>query len=229
MATGDAAVRKSIPTTLEIERFDPTKGPWTPWLLQFEGAMKIFNIENKARVPYLLHYVGSAPFAVLYNRLSPDNPYEARYDVIKKTLQEFYEPKPQPVAENYKLMTRKQQEGESIMDYVAALQQLSLNCKLGDALKIVLRNVFVCGIRNKRIQNRLLEVQDIGDITWEKAIQLASTMETSEKGTKQIQGEEATALVSTGATKKRIPSYQDKTKKFSNANNKSSVAKKRAQ
>ena len=211
-----AIATASVPSTLVIERFDPGKGPWTPWLLQFEGALKIFQVPDKDKVHYILHYIGSAAFNVLFSRLSPSNPYETNYDVIKKTLQEYYEPKPQSMAENYKWMTRKQQDGESIMDYVTSLQKLSLNCKLGDALKIVLRNVFVCGIRNKRIQNRLLEAQDVEDFTLEKAVQMASSMELSEKGTRQMQGEE-TAVVST--SKKKMSTDKSLYKKNTRGNN----------
>lgn len=41
-------------------------------------------------------------------------------------------------------MQRKQQEGESVQDFTAALQKLSLNCELGEYTKTELRNYFSC-------------------------------------------------------------------------------------
>lgn len=136
-------------------------------------------------------------------------------------MEKFYEAKPLEIAENFKLMQRKQAEDESIQEFATALRKLSLNCELGDQTDKIIRNFFVMGIRNKRTQNRLLETPDL---TFEKAIQIATAMELSEKETCRFQGEKATALVSGGTRKKTT--FKDKSKKSSNTGSKSNFTKK---
>ncbi|KMQ85464.1 hypothetical protein RF55_15974, partial [Lasius niger] len=198
---------QQVPITFNIDSFDPNKISWTQWLKRFKGALGIFEIAESKKVPYLLHFVGTAAFKMLSNRLAPEDPYEKTFDDIAKLLQEFYEPETLEVAENFKLMQRKQQEGESVQDFLVALQKLSINCKMGNYTNTGIRNYFILGLKNKRIQNRLLETKDL---TLEKAIQTATAMELSEMGTKQCRGEEAIAKVG-HSTKK--PVYKDKFKK----------------
>lgn len=218
MAEGGNAENKmaispaTIPTTFAIEPFDPTVTKWSRWLERMEGAFKISQITEGNKLTFLLHYLGPTIYDVLADRLTPESPYSKTYAEITKKLQEFYEPKPLAAAENYKLMQRKQQEGESVRDFLAALQKLSLNCKLGQHADTMIQNCFICGLRNKRIQNRLLEIEDLN---LERTIQIATTMELSEKSTKQLRGEEAIAAV--GSATRKAAYCKDKslqTKKF---------------
>lgn len=65
--------------TFSIEPFDVTATNWDRWLQRLEGAFKIFNIQEDVRIPYLLHYVGSASFEMLCDRISPEDPYTQTY------------------------------------------------------------------------------------------------------------------------------------------------------
>lgn len=88
---------------------------------------------------------------------------------------------------------------------MAALQKLSLHCKLGDYLKTELRNQFVYGLRNQRIQGRLLET---ANLTMESALKTASGMELAEKGISELKSEAAVTVDFVGAgakvSKKRM-------------------------
>lgn len=158
-------------------------------------------------------YLGAEAFEVLCDQLGQADPYEETYDAIKKRLKEFYESESLEASENFKLYKRKQQEGESIQDYVAALQKLSLKCNLVDCVG-TLRNYFIFGLRDKRMQSRILKTKNL---TLDKAVEIASSMELSEQGTKQMQGEEAAAVVG-ASSKKATAAYKDKSKKFVRAN-----------
>lgn len=43
-------------------------------------------------------------------------------------MTEHYMPTPLEIAENYCFQMRKQQEGESLQDFAAAIHKLSINC-----------------------------------------------------------------------------------------------------
>ncbi|XP_011883709.1 PREDICTED: uncharacterized protein LOC105570867 [Vollenhovia emeryi] len=181
-------------TTFTIEPFDTALGLFSRWLMRLEGAFKIFSITEEARVPYLLHYVGAVAFNILSDRLSPQNPQDTGYDELTRILKEFYDPVTLEIAEVYKLHQRKQEEGETAQEYSAALHRIALKCNFGTFIKTAIRNVFVCGLRNRKAQGRLLEMRDL---SLHPAVQTAATIELSERGTKNLQGEVGVAQVQT--------------------------------
>lgn len=122
-------------------------------------------------------------FDVLCDRLDPVDPFIQPYDVIVQKLEEFYEPAPLEIAENYRFYQKKQSEGESVQQFVAALHKLSIHCKFGDYLKTALCNQFVFGLLNKKVQARLLEKKDLN---FDEAVKIAITMELSEKSSQQM-------------------------------------------
>lgn len=134
---------------------------------------------------------------MICNKCAPENPYDHNYNDLVTKLQEFYAPTPLEIAENFRFQQRRQLESESILQYVAALQKLSINCNFGPYLKTALRNQFVFGMKSTRIQSRLLESRDL---TFDKAVQLATSLEMSAKDTDQLQG--STALVQLADSKK---------------------------
>lgn len=121
---------------------------------------------------------------MIYNKCAPEDPYAQSYETLVGKLKDFYAPAPLEIAENFRFHQRRQQEGESILQYVATLQKLSITCNFGPFLKTALRNQFVFGIKSTRIQSRLLEMKNL---TFDKAVELATSMEMSAKDTDQLQ------------------------------------------
>lgn len=134
--------------------------------------------------PYLLHYVGPSAFDILCDRLDPADPFVQEYETLTAKLEEFYDPAPLEIAENFKFHQRRQAEGESVQQFAAALHKLSLHCKFGNYLKTALRNQLIFGLSSKKIQTRLLERREL---TYEEALQIATTMELSELGATSLQ------------------------------------------
>lgn len=149
-------VRPTILGSFAVKAFDPATTTWKRWLQRLWGAFIVFGITGSARVPYLLHYVGPAAFDVLCNRLDPEDPFTQSFHTLIKKLEEFYAPAPLEIAENYKFYQRKQAEGESVQQFVAALHKLSIYCKFGHYLKTALRNQVMFGLLNKKARARLL-------------------------------------------------------------------------
>lgn len=193
MAQPSAEERPAIPGSFAIEAFDPSTTTWKRWVQRLQGAFLIFGIKDDARVPYLLHYVGASAFDVLCDRLDPADPFVQPYDTLVLKLEEFYASTPLEIAENYRFHQRKQCEGESVQQFVAALHKLSIHCKFGNYLKTALRNQFVFGLLNKKAQARLLERKDLD---FDDAVKIAVTMELSEKSSMQMKdaGPSSTSL-----------------------------------
>lgn len=79
---------------------------------------------------------------------------------------------------------------------MAALQKLSLHCKFGEYLNTELRNQFVFGLKNQRIQTRLLETRNL---TRDFALKTACAMDLTEIGINQFKVEAAAAVNFVGA------------------------------
>ena len=94
-------------------------------------------------------------------------------------------PKPNPIAERFRFNTRDRQPEESVANYVAELRRLTEHCEYGISLNDMLRDRLVCGIKHDRIQQCLLS--EGAELTLEKALQIAQSMESAIKQSTGIQ------------------------------------------
>lgn len=176
--------KMAIANPLQVDIFDPGRQPLGRWLQRLEGTFRGFQIREEAdQVAYLLHFVGVEAFGILCDRLNPVDPYTQPYSTLIEKLKEFYEPEPLEIADIY---TRRKRPEENAQEYIAARQKLLLHCKFGEYLQIELRNHFVFGLRNQRIQSRLLET---AKLTRESALKITCGMELAEKGVSKLKDE----------------------------------------
>ena len=103
----------------------------------------------------------------------PSKPSDKSLEGITQQLLEHFKPKHQVVAERFKIYNAKQEEDESISNFLVRLKHLASTCEFGSFLKRALRDKFVCGLKDDRIQEKLLS-KDKG---LEEAIKIAKAME----------------------------------------------------
>ncbi|GFX55977.1 retrovirus-related Pol polyprotein from transposon 412 [Trichonephila clavipes] len=85
-----------------------------------------------------------------------------------------------------KFLNRKQTEGEGMSTYIAELRALAMDCDYDkDVLNIMLRDLFVSGLRVKMILDGLFEEDNIN---LEKTLNIALAMEKAFKGANDIMG-----------------------------------------
>ena len=70
-------------------------------------------------------------------------------------------PKPIVIAERFRFHKRNQMEGEKFKSYVAVIQKLAEHCDFGTSLSDTLRDRLLCGMRDEKVQRRLLSRQDL--------------------------------------------------------------------
>lgn len=177
-AAGNAA-GAGIPPTFNFEPFDRTKTKWGRWVKRLEGAMRLFGVNNNVMQSVLLHYMGSETYNILADNVSPDEPENQTYQQIVDVLGNYYDPEPLEMVELWKFRSRTQMEGESIAEFITALQREAKYCKFGDYLQNALRNQLVFGLRNQRIRSRLIEEKAL---TFDKAKDISLAMEASGEG-----------------------------------------------
>ena len=100
-----------------------------------------------------------------------------------KKMKEHREPQPSVIVCRFQFNIRKQQAGETVAEYVAALRKAAEFCGYGDSLSEMLCDRLVCGITDTSVQKRLLAEKDL---TLDKAVSLAQSVEIAEKGAKDL-------------------------------------------
>ena len=93
-------------------------------------------------------------------------------------MREHQNPTPSAIVQRYKFNSRNQQANEGVADFIAELRQIAKHCDYQDKLDDMLRDRLVSGVRNERIQRRLLAEPDL---TFARAKEIAVGMETAEK------------------------------------------------
>lgn len=87
------------------------------------------------------------------------------------------------IAERFRFHHVKQKPEESEANFLATLRNLAKDCAFGTFLESALRNGFVIGFQDQRIQTKLLAE---ATLTLDSAFKLASSMESATQQTKQL-------------------------------------------
>ena len=80
--------------------------------------------------------------------------------------------------QRYNFKSWSQRDGELVSQFVSELCKLTEHCDFGNSLKDMLRDHLVCGIRDVRVQWRLLAK---AGLTYAKVFGLAQTSELVER------------------------------------------------
>ena len=167
-----------------ITQFVPGEEDWTAYVERLNYyfiANEVTGVAKKRSI--LLSACGPKTYKLIRSLVPADKIDETAYDELVKLVQQYYDPKPSKIVQRYKFNTRARRDGESVATYVASLRELAEHCGYGETLQEMLRDRLVCGVRHVGIQKRLLAEKDL---TYEKAYELALTMEAAERDTKDL-------------------------------------------
>ncbi|XP_026006848.1 synaptotagmin-14 isoform X1 [Astatotilapia calliptera] len=171
--------------------FDPKNQTWdeyTEILEQFFVANGIDDAEKQRAI--LISVVGAATYSLMRNLLSPAKPKDKTFQELVLLMKNHFDPKPSEIVQRYKFDSRSRKPNETVMEYVAELRRLAQDCNYGNTLQQMLRDRIVCGIKEDRIQRRLLSEIDL---TFDKALSIAVAMETANKNAQDLQTSGASA------------------------------------
>ena len=142
------------------------------------GIGDVSGDDKAKRRAILLSVCGSKVYKLMCDLLAPAKPKEKSYQELVKLIQDHLAPKPSEIVQKFKFNNRFRNEGESVADFVAALRNLAEHCEYKDTLEMMLRDRIVCGIRDEKIQRRLLVEKEL---TFAKAYEIATSMEITSK------------------------------------------------
>ncbi|KAK8756643.1 hypothetical protein V5799_000656 [Amblyomma americanum] len=164
-----------------------TNASWDEYVERLEmfcEANQITKEEQKRAV--LLSSCGEEVYGLIVTLVKPERPTAATYEEIKTAVRKHLHPKPSELYARFLFYRRNQAAEESVADYVTALRKLAEDCGFGSAqlpLDVMMRDRFVCGLRNEGVQQRLLAEHSL---TFKFAYDLATTAEATAKQQRDI-------------------------------------------
>lgn len=127
----------------------------------------------------IVHYIGLPALRKLNQLLYPKTHKDVTYEVVVTKLKTYFSPKRNRIAQSVDFFKRNQQEFEKVADFAVELQALSKYCVFGDFLDKALRDKFIAGITNAKIQGELMNSED--NSTFEQAVAKAKVLEQIEE------------------------------------------------
>uniref|UniRef100_A0A1X7VMV4 CCHC-type domain-containing protein n=1 Tax=Amphimedon queenslandica TaxID=400682 RepID=A0A1X7VMV4_AMPQE len=165
----------------QISEYQPDVEPYNTYEQRVRVFLRANKIDDDVAVDVFLSIIGAANFFLLASLVSPDKPTDRSLGDLLAMLRNHFSQKRVTIAERFRFHDRSQKEEESVAVFAAELRRLAAYCKFGHHLNQALRDRFVCGLKNVRIQKKLLIVDD-EELTFAAAVEMATTAETVEEG-----------------------------------------------
>ena len=155
-----AAAAISVPAGLHgvVSPYDGNQEEWVEYAERLENYFIANEITDVAkRRAILLNGVGASTYRLIKTLALPGSPKDLTFEEIVDNVRSHFNPKPSPIVKRFEFNTRRQKSGETVAVYVAALRKLAEHCEYKDILNDMLRDRLVCGIYDKRVQQRFLQ------------------------------------------------------------------------
>ena len=94
--------------------------------------LKANKVDAELQVAAFLSLVGATTYALVKTLVTPDKPEDKSLDDLISVLKGHFTPEPLEVVEHFKFQQRLRKPGESAVQYMATLKQLSVSFFLGE-------------------------------------------------------------------------------------------------
>ena len=195
-----------------INEFDPTKEDWMVYMERMRLYMTANSIAAAKRVPVFLSVIGGNNYSILRDLVSPDDPSTATLEDLASTLSAHFSPKRSVIAERFKFLRYKQAKDDDISSYVVNLNRLARTCDYGEILESALRDKFVEGLYDVKIQQELLKKLEI---SFKDAVRFAKACELTANASRQLHSPTTEEVHAMSFNKQRKPVQGSRQKNYS--------------
>lgn len=178
------------------------RGESDDWMIYQERLEQYFAANRitteEIRVATLLSTIGTQAYKLLRDLSYPKLPKEKAFKELCALLKQQYSPHISEWRERIKFHNMRQETGESISEWYARVRGSSVNCNFGDQLMAVLKEKFVCGIKEGKILDRICE--EMVSKSMEEILALAQQKEATLANLAVINKVSKSPLVSNGSS-----------------------------
>ncbi|XP_063375179.1 uncharacterized protein LOC134662804 [Cydia amplana] len=157
---------------------------WRKWKQRFEifsDANDLDKLPERKKIAILLNAIGDEGLEI-FNSFNVNLADETIENLLKKFDSKFNACKNTTV-ERYNFFTRYQNE-ETLDQYVTSLNNLAATCDFGTLKDSLVKDMFIIGLKNEIIKEKLLQNQELQDVS--EAVNIAKTIELSNKRSKKL-------------------------------------------
>ena len=145
---------------------------WEFFLCQLSSFFVISDVPDKKMFDVALHLLGPDGINIYDGFKEPKN----TFDSLCERFKEYFSGGSSVLLHRKRFMQASQQSNESIAQFAGRLRRMAVFCCYDKINSILCRDVFVAGVHNDRIGERLL-IEDFNTLTFDAAIAKAETIE----------------------------------------------------
>lgn len=150
------------------------------WVLEANALTGLADVRKKA---LFLSYCGPEVIDMAEALSEPETLKTVTWMALQDFLQTHYAPIPSPMVYKHEFYHRKQQEGETINQYVAALRKAVAHCEFSNIEESMMDRLMF-RLRDLRFQRRLLSIPKLD---FKKALEDARASKATDKTAAAIQ------------------------------------------
>ena len=129
---------------------------WPNWIRRFQRFHLVSGLSEKSsenQVNMLMYTIGDVADDINSFKLTEEQ--QKNYDTVVAKFEGHFVKKRNIIFERAKFNQRKQEESESVDDFVTALYCLSEHCQYGNLCDKMIRDRIVVGLRNSSLSEKL--------------------------------------------------------------------------
>lgn len=171
-----------------LENFVPS-ADFDDYLERAENFFELNCItDDEFKRKLIVHFIGLPALKKLQQLLYPKTHKESTYNEVTDKLKAYFSPKKNRIAQSVEFFKRSQNEFEKVADFAVELQALSKHCVFGQFLDAALRDKFIAGLRNPKIQAELMTSAD--DTKFDEAVTKAKNLEQIEEDQQKMKAKQ---------------------------------------
>ena len=182
--TTSAATKMSETSSAAVSYESPNLSPhpkredWQYFKRLFNNYLSIIDAREEAKLPMLQNALGRDGLSIFDGLLQPPKGKDT-YELAIKRFDAYFSSSSSVLLNRKTFFQARQGPSESIGEFACRLRRLSSDCQFSNASEM-LRDVFVIGVRNDHLGERLLS-EDASTLTFEAAVNRAETVERATK------------------------------------------------
>ncbi|KAG8135178.1 hypothetical protein E2320_008221 [Naja naja] len=172
------------------EPFDPKKHDCVTYIGQFQMFLEANSLQDateQRKRALFLGYCGKHLYKTARTLAAPKDVETMEWKELQKMLDEHYAPAALSLPHQLDFYRREQKPGETINDYLTNLRDIAAGCEF-ENVKITLRDRIVVGMRDLRLQRKLITKKSI---SLKEVMEEARAAEILEKPSAKIEKSES--------------------------------------
>ena len=156
----------------KFDTFDSVKEDFELYKRRFKIWARVQGLTETAKRDIFLMNIGAEAFSRLSSLCFPKQAEELTFTELIGKMENFYKTKKKVISNRALFRERKQEQGETVSDFVMQLKKLCLNCDYGEKVNEELRDQFIIGLKSSKLKKDLMLSDSISfEEAYTKALQ----------------------------------------------------------